>query len=299
MPIAERLFVALQHLLPKRLISRLVGALCRLEAGAATRVAIARFIRHYRVDMREAAAPDPLAYASFNAFFTRPLRDGARPQPADPLALASPADGCISECGPIEDGLLLQVKGLPYALDELFDGDRALAQMFHGGSFATIYLAPYNYHRVHMPLAGQPRLLRHVPGSLYAVNAVTARRVPRLFVRNERVIVVCGTGAQSFAVIMVGALNVGSIELSFLADRVLRNRPLRGLEPHVTVALDAPQLARGAEFGRFNMGSTVIVAAAAGLLDWETTAVAGRAVRTGEPLARLRIAAARADDERD
>ncbi len=283
----QDLFILFQHLLPKRLVSGLVGMLCRLEAGPLTQAVIRWFIRAYGVDMHEAANPDPRSYASFNAFFTRPLQNNARPQPPDPMALASPADGSISQSGAIENDLLLQVKGQPYRLDELFDGDLTLAQLFSGGSFATIYLAPYNYHRVHMPLAGQPRALRHVPGELYAVNTVTARRVPRLFVRNERVIVVFGTGAQSFALIMVGALNVGSIELNFLPERELCNRPLRGLLPHVTVALDAPLLARGAEFGRFNMGSTVIVLAAAGLLEWEPSAVEGRRVRTGEPLARV------------
>jgi len=292
MPTTENLFIALQHLLPKRLLSQCVGALCRVEAGALTRFAIERFIAAYGVDMAEAAQREPAAYASFNAFFTRPLADGCRPQPADPLALASPADGRISQCGAIEDGRLLQVKGLPYALDDLFDGDIALAGHFLGGSFATIYLAPYNYHRVHMPLAGTPRLLRHVPGALYAVNSVTARHVPRLFARNERVIVVCDPGPRAFALVMVGALNVGSIELGFLPGEPFCNRPAAGgLTAGRTHALAVDALARSAEFGRFNMGSTVIVLAAPGLLDWQPDVVENRVVRVGEALGRLRAAA--------
>ena len=280
-----RLFVALQWLLPKRWLSDLIGWLTRIEGGIATRFAIQAFIRIYDVDMRDAAAPDPAAYRSFNAFFTRALRSDARALPDDTTVFVCPADGTLSEFGNLTADRLVQAKGIEYSLFDLFDGDAALAAMFEGGVFATIYLAPYNYHRVHMPCSATARFVRHVPGDLFAVNAATAQGVPHLFCRNERTITVFEVGPHKLAMIMVGALNVGSIELVLPRDEPARNRPHSTMVPHFTLAQDGPTLARGAEFGRFNMGSTVIVVASRDWLVWQNGARGGAAVRLGDPLA--------------
>lgn len=283
---SARLFVALQWLLPKHLLSSLVGWLTHIEGGIATQLAIRVFVRVYRVDMADAAEPDTRAYRSFNAFFTRALRADARPLDAAPDSFLCPADGILSEFGTLNPDRLVQAKGIEYSLLDLFDGDAALAARFAGGSFATIYLAPYNYHRVHMPCAAQARVLRHVPGELFSVNALTAQSVPGLFCRNERTITVFEAGPHSLAMIMVGALNVGSIELKLPTAIPARNRPHSNQASHTSFALDGPSLARGAEFGRFNMGSTVIVIASHGWLTWHTGARTGLPVRMGELLGR-------------
>lgn len=283
---AARLFVALQWLLPKHGLSSLIGRLTRIEGGIATRLAIQAFVRFYGVDMRDAAEPKPAAYASFNAFFTRALRADARPLPDDTTSFVCPADGTLSEFGSLAPDRLVQAKGIEYSLLDLFDGDSALAAMFDGGVFATIYLAPYNYHRVHMPCSANARFLRHVPGELFSVNAVTAHGVARLFCRNERMITVFEVGPHKLAMIMVGALNVGSIELVLPIDKPARNRPHPNLPPRVSLAQDGPSLTRGAEFARFNMGSTVIVTASRGWLAWQDNLRSGLPVRLGEALAR-------------
>ncbi len=286
MKFSSRLFVALQWLLPKTLLSDLVGALTRVEGGALTHFAIRAFVRAFKVDMRDAEQPDCRAYPTFNAFFTRALRDGARPIVDAEDAFVCPADGTLSEFGTLSPDRLVQAKGVDYTLLDLFDGDAALAARFEGGSFATVYLAPYNYHRVHMPCTATARVLRHVPGELFSVNALTAQSVPRLFCRNERTIVVFEAGPHWLALIMVGALNVGSIELVLPGARPARNRPHGNQPPHVSQALDGPTLARGAEFGRFNMGSTVIVTASRGYLSWHESTQAGLPVRMGAWLGR-------------
>ena len=284
---SARFFVALQWLLPKHWLSDVVGWLTRLEGGVATRLAIQAFIRIYGVDMHDAAAPDPAAYPSFNAFFTRALRHDARALPDDPKIFVCPADGTLSEFGKLAPDRLVQAKGIEYSLLDLFDGDAVLAAMFDGGVFATIYLAPYNYHRVHMPCSATARFVRHVPGELFSVNAVTAQAVPRLFCRNERTITVFEAGPHKLAMIMVGALNVGSIELVLPHADPACNRPRSNIAPHLTLALDGHVLTRGAEFGRFNMGSTVIVVGSRGWLTWQDSARSGVPVRLGDPLARV------------
>ena len=283
---SARLFVALQWLLPKHLLSSLIGWLTRIEGGIATQLTIRMFVRVYGVEMADAAEPDTRSYRSFNAFFTRALRADARPLDAALDSFLCPADGTLSEFGMLNPDRLLQAKGIEYSLLDLFDDDAALAARFTGGSFATIYLAPYNYHRVHMPCAAQARVLRHVPGELFSVNAVTAQGVPRLFCRNERTITVFDAGPHSLAMIMVGALNVGSIELVLPTAVPARNRPHNNQASHTSVMLDGPSLARGAEFGRFNMGSTVIVLASRGWLTWHAGARRGLPVRMGELLGR-------------
>lgn len=287
----DRLFVLLQRLLPKQFISALTGTLTRLEGGALTHWAIGVFVRAYGVDLSEAARTRPADYRTFNAFFTRALAPGARPLTADPEAVACAADGCISEQGEIDGATLLQAKGVTYTLRDLLDGDDALAALFHGGSFQTIYLAPYNYHRVHMPLSGTLDRLRYTPGALFSVNARTARALPRLFSRNERVAAVFRNGDNWFALIMVGALNVGSIELTVPVGNAFRNRPRASWSATTTHRISgSQQLERGAEFGRFNMGSTVIVLASAGAVEWDPGFRAGSLVRYGERVGRIKAA---------
>jgi phosphatidylserine decarboxylase len=187
-PLSERLAVAAQHLLPKQALTSMAGAFARWQGGALTTSVIRWFIGRYGVNMAEAADADPAAYASFNDFFTRALKPGARPLvPAD---LVSPVDGAISQLGAIAGDQLLQAKGHSYSTTALVGGDAALAAHFHGGQFATIYLSPRDYHRIHMPCAGRLLRMVHVPGELFSVNPATARGVPGLFARNERVVCV-------------------------------------------------------------------------------------------------------------
>lgn len=278
-----RLFVALQYLLPQHPLSRVVRFLARLRVRWLKDALISGFLRLYDVAMQEAAEPDPRAYESFNAFFTRALRADARPVPADPRVAVMPVDGTISERGSISGDTLVQAKGMTFTTVELLGGDTASASRFAGGSFATVYLAPYNYHRIHMPCSGTLRQAWHVPGSLFSVNAATAAAVPRLFARNERAVCIFDTAAGPMAMVAVGALFVGSIDLVW-AGEVTRVRP-HGVRP-----IDVPDpplvLAAGDELGRFNMGSTVIVLFGSGfeLL----CAPPSQAVRVGDPLARVR-----------
>jgi len=253
-------FAALQHLLPKHLLSRLVYAGTRSERIWLRNLALNIFLGQYRIDMSQAVEPDPYRYPTFNAFFTRALKPEARPIAAEPNALVSPVDGTVSQCGQITHDSIVQAKGRDYSLTELLGGDSALAARYRGGSFATIYLAPYNYHRIHMPLSGMVRQTLYIPGDLFSVNAATARAVPRVFARNERL--VCDFAADQpggcdFAMVFVGALHVGSIETVWCGEV---NPPPRSKQQ--LIAIDTGKgrtLAKGAEAGRFNMGSTVIL----------------------------------------
>ncbi len=193
--VGERAFIGLQYLLPQHLLSRLVGWIAESRIGIVRAALIRMFLGHYPVDLAEAARPDPGSYSSFNDFFTRRLKAGARPLDADPRSAICPADGILSQAGPVTGDTLLQAKGIDYSAAALLGGDPSLAAEFSGGAFATIYLAPHNYHRVHMPLAGTLRLARFVPGDLFSVNATTAASVPGLFTRNERVACVFDTAA--------------------------------------------------------------------------------------------------------
>src|SRR6185295_11884735 len=273
-----RLFVAIQYLLPHHLLSRIVFWATRRQGVSWKNALIRSFLRHFDVNMAEAAEPDPFAYASFNLFFTRALRPGTRPMTTAISAIVCPVDGSVSAAGMIEDDLLLQAKGHSYSLDALLAGDASLARKFRGGRFATLYLAPHNYHRVHMPLAGTLATTTHVPGRLFSVNTVTAARVPGLFARNERVICAFDTEYGPLAVILVGALFVGSMSTVWAGDIT----PRWGRRPSA-IAANARHihLERGAEMGRFNMGSTVILLLA-GNAKWTDSLVAGSSVHVGE-----------------
>ncbi len=288
MALQTRAFIALQYLLPQHALTALVHAATRMQVPAVRRALIAGFRRLYTVDLAEAVAADPDAYASFNDFFTRALRPGARPIASGARTLSSPCDGTVSERGAIDHDRLLQArlaaKNRWYTLGELLVDD-TLAQRFVGGEFATIYLAPHNYHRVHMPLAGTLTGVHYVPGALFSVNGATAASVPRLFARNERVVCTFDTANGPLAVIFVGALNVGSISLVGFGDLTPR-RPRRAVS--LPPPQPAPHFLKGAELGRFNMGSTVILLMPAGSVAWSTDFVPGSPVRMGVAIAQCR-----------
>ena len=273
-----RLFVWLQYLLPQHALSRLVLAATRVRTAWFKNLLIRGFLKLYAVDMTEAAQRDPYAYGSFNEFFTRALKPGVRPIASDASSIASPVDGEVSEAGMIDRDLLLQAKGRRYRLSDLLAG-QDWARRFEGGSFATIYLAPFNYHRVHMPLRGELRETVFVPGRLFSVNALTARRVPGLFARNERVLTLFDTAYGEFALVMVGALNVGSMATVWAGD-------ITPAAKQVIAKISGPKLLleRGAELGRFNMGSTVILLFEPNRLRWNPELCSGRALRLGQPI---------------
>jgi phosphatidylserine decarboxylase len=276
-----RAFVALQHLLPQHGISRLVLAATRSRAPAFKNALIRLFVRGFRPDMSDAVETEPTAYPTFNDFFTRALRPGTRPVDPDPRAIVSPVDGTVSEAGSLTADRLLQAKGHQYTLRALLAGNPAWERTFAGGSFATIYLAPYNYHRIHMPLAGELRECFYVPGRLFSVNRTTAQLVPGLFSRNERVFCGFDAGGIPFGVILVGALNVGSMATVWHGDVTPRKH--REVTPLPVIgALADTTLPKGAEMARFNMGSTVILLWPPRTAEWNDALRAGSTVRMGE-----------------
>ena len=281
-----RWFALLQYLLPQLLMSRLVGALARVRFAGLRRPLIAGFMRAYRPEMADALEPDPQAYQSFNAFFTRQLRAGARPSSPSSRAIDSPVDGRISALGTSREGRLLQAKGRDYTLRALLAGNEALCAHLAGGAYMTIYLAPYNYHRIHMALAGTLSGAWYVPGRLFSVNDTTARHVPGLFARNERVILQFDSQAGPHALVLVGALFVGSMGTVWHGDIAPRRARGAIALPVPSGAVAAP-LARGAELGRFNMGSTVILLLPPGAAGWDAALACGSTLRVGQRLGEL------------
>lgn len=280
---SDRLAVLPQYLLPKQALTSLAGALARSKGGATTTAVIRWFIGRYGVDMNEAANPDPAAYASFNEFFTRALKPGARPMArAD---LVCPVDGAISQFGAIDGERIFQAKGHDYTATALVGGDRALAAQFDGGHFATLYLSPRDYHRIHMPCAGRLRRMVHVPGALFSVNPTTARGVPGLFARNERVVCVFdGHGATPgpWVLVLVGATIVGSMATVWHG---VVNPPRPGSLREWRYDDQDIRLAQGDEMGRFLLGSTVVLLFPKGPLAFNPAWAPGGAIRLGEPMA--------------
>ena len=279
---SDRAFTALVGLLAQHALSRAVHAVTRVRARFVRTALIGVFQRIYKVDLADAAPAPEDGYPSFNAFFTRALAPGRRPVQGDSLTLVSPADAVVSQAGAIQAGRIFQAKGHDFDVLELLGGQTDLASPFAGGRFATLYLSPRDYHRVHSPLDFELRTQVHVPGRLYSVNAATTRARPRLFARNERVVCYGETPAGPMAIVLVGALFVGSIETVWAGEntppagrRVVRREFPRGAE--------AVRIARGEELGRFNMGSTVIVLTGPNIA-WNEPVVADATVRVGQTI---------------
>ena len=283
----SHLSVLMQYLLPQHALSRLVSILA--ESRLCKNLFINAFIKRYRVDLSEALIHEVTEFKNFNAFFTRELKADARPIEDDADAIICPADGAISQLGSIRDNQLLQAKGCYYTLTNLLGGDSAMASLFEAGSFATIYLAPRNYHRVHMPLGGRLTKMIYVPGKLFSVNQTTASMVPNLFARNERVVCLFQTQAGPMAVILVGAMIVAGIETVWSGQvcpsaqvRTIRTTQFSEHRPPI-------ELATGAEMGRFKLGSTAIVLFGHGAIDLDAALEENSAVRMGQLLARIRV----------
>lgn len=278
----ERLQVLIQHLLPKRSLTEIAGRVARTEGGSLTTKLIQWFVRKYGVDMSEAANPDVGSFSSFNEFFTRSLRLGARPL-AD-ADFISPVDGAISQLGSIDDHHILQAKNHRFTTTELVGGDAALAAQFRHGSFANLYLSPKDYHRLHMPCDGQLMRMIYVPGSLFSVNPVTARGVPKLFARNERVVCVFESLQHGpFVSVLVGATIVGSIATVWHG---VVNPKRTGKIAEWTYADQPVALRQGDEFGRFLLGSTIVMLFGPRTIAFNEHWVSGRSVRLGEMMGR-------------
>lgn len=280
----DRLFALLLHLLPHHLLSSAIHWLTRSQWRPLKNQLISTAISLYKIDMEQAEENNPLNYPSFNHFFTRALRPGARPLAEETAAVACPVDGAVSQCGRIDSGRIFQAKGIDFSLEELLGGERDWSARFLDGSFATIYLSPRDYHRVHMPLAGKLKKMLHVPGRLFSVSPSTTRTLPRLFCRNERVISLFETPAGPMAVIMVGAIFVASMETVWAGTVTPATRRVSewryGKKPPRGTTLE-----RGAEMGRFNMGSTVILLFGPDAVEWQERLQPGTRVLMGEAIA--------------
>jgi len=275
----DRLAVALQYLLPKQLLTALAGRFASARLGGLTTAVIRWFVPRYGVNMAEAAESDVARYSTFNAFFTRALREGARPLAASELVC--PVDGAISQLGAITGDRIVQAKGHDYTTTALVGGDAALAAQFANGSFATIYLSPKDYHRIHMPCDGTLRRMVHVPGDLFSVNPATARGVPGLFARNERVVCVFDGAHGPFVLVLVGATIVGSMATSWHG---VVNPPRPGMVRAWDYADGAVRLRQGDEMGQFLLGSTVVLLWPAPGVVFNAEWRAERAVRLGEAM---------------
>jgi phosphatidylserine decarboxylase len=295
MSTSEKLFALGQHVLPQHLLSRLMGSITRCRNTAFKDAMIRSFIRLYGVDMGQALEPNPSAYGCFNEFFTRALRPETRPIAPDPDTVACPADGTVSRIGAISEGRIIQAKGKDFSVIELLGGHQENAKLFANGRFATIYLSPRDYHRLHMPVNGTLREMIHVPGKLFSVNAATTANVPNLFARNERVVTLFDTEVGPMALVLVGAIFVASIETVWHG---VVTPPTSATVRSWHYPESSPALSRGQEMGRFNMGSTVIVLFGDGVVEWEESLIADSIVRMGQSLGRLTRHTAQNSDRR-
>lgn len=281
MTFKESLTTLPQYILPHHPLSRLMRQLTHSENKTWKNLFIKQIISFYGVNMDEAKDSDTNSYPSFNQFFTRELKAGARTIANNNGDIACPADGAVSQAGDISDGNIIQAKGKSYTATDLLGGDEQRAAPFKNGKFTTIYLSPKDYHRLHMPLDGILKEMIHVPGRLFSVNAATANSVPRLFARNERVVAIFDTEIGPMALILVGAIFVASIETVWHGEV----SPPTAKEIQSWQYTDnAPQLKRGDEMGRFNMGSTIIVLYGKDVMNWEETMVPGKKVQLGEKI---------------
>ena len=277
---SDRLAVLPQYLMPKQALTTLAGKFASARLGGLTTSVIRWFVSRYNVNMAEAANPDITSYASFNDFFTRALKPGARPlAQAD---LICPVDGAISQLGPIAKDQIFQAKGHTYSTTALLGGDAAQAARFEDGHFATLYLSPRDYHRIHMPCAGELTRMVHVPGDLFSVNPTTARGVPGLFARNERVVCFFESAQGPFVLVLVGATIVGSMATVWHGQV---NPPRSGTLQHWDYPKGQVRLEKGQEMGRFLLGSTVVMLFPRGPLQFNPAWAPTRAIALGEAMA--------------
>ena len=279
-----RLFVVLQYLLPKFWLTAVVYRLARISTPAIKDFLITRFVSLYDVEIDEVELDVPAGFRTFNDFFIRELEDGARPIDASPESIVSPADGTLSRSGRLLAGSIMQAKGIDYTLEDLLATDLEQAAALADGSFATIYLAPYDYHRVHAPFDGKVVAARYVPGDLFSVNAATAKSVAGLFRRNERLVLHFETPQGPAAVILVGALNVGSISTPWSGQ--IRPRK-NGVVETIDLSNGPDTIKKGDLLGWFNMGSTVIVLMPEGSCEWHDDLEPGKTVRMGESIGKM------------
>lgn len=286
MSVIDRILTLPQHVAPHHRLSQLAWRIARSENQLFKNLLIRGFMWRYDIDLSEAERTDIADYNSFNDFFTRALRPGSRPLSSDATAIVGPADGTISQIGAIDGERLLQAKGRYYSIGALLADSSAAPRRYTGGSFATIYLAPHNYHRVHAPVAGTISRVAYIPGRLFSVNDRTARCVDNLFARNERIIVEMQSSIGEIAVILVGAMLVSSMELT-CCDVAAALQATSDATTTTSIDLSAAPCAieLGAELGRFNMGSTVILLAPAGRLTWASELEHGVDVRVGQTIA--------------
>jgi phosphatidylserine decarboxylase len=277
------LWSSVQHVLPHHAISRLIGGVANSNFQPLARPLLRWFVNAYNVDLSDALRTSVDQYKSFNDLFTRRLQDNARPLEGDEQTIVSPVDGTLSEFGPIQGDQLMQAKGKHFTLQALL-ADQALADKYHGGHFATIYLAPYNYHRIHMPSAGKVLSMSLVPGRLFSVNTATAADVNNLFARNERVVTQIAGDTSFYALIAVGALNVGSIETDW--HGVVTPGGGRHVKTWNYSEYDPRE--RGAPWGHFNLGSTVILVWPPDAVELSSSLQVGQTLRLGQRIARWR-----------
>jgi len=279
-----RLFVILQYLLPHHGLSRLVAILANSRWPLIKNPLIFLFMRRFKVDLGEAITRDYRQFDTFNAFFTRQLAEGARPLDGDDSVIVSPADGAVSQLGPVQDQLLFQAKGINYSAVDLLGGDQQDAESFRNGSFITIYLSPRDYHRIHMPVSGKLKKTVYVPGRLFSVNQKTTERVSGLFTRNERLVCFFDTQAGPMALVLVGAMIVAGIE-TIWAGQVCPNRHGE-LTTDYSDQIPPVELVKGAEMGRFKLGSTVILLFGPGAVSLEKEIHADDPIKLGKSIAK-------------
>lgn len=280
----NKLFILFQFIVPQHLLSRLVGKIADCETSWVKNTFISWFAKKYQINMTEAQEEIPTNYPSFNAFFTRALKDDAREIDMSAGSIASPADGAISQLGKIEHGRIFQAKGRSYGLTTLLGGDQTRAEQFINGEFATVYLSPRDYHRVHMPVTGTLTHSIYVPGDLFSVNQVTAEGVDQLFARNERLVAFFDTEHGPMAMVLVGAMIVAGIETVWGGQEAPRLRqPIH--QSFLSETREPVVLEKGAEMGRFKLGSTVILLFGENAINWQEQLAAESPVRLGEVLA--------------
>ena len=276
----DTLFIIFQYLVPQHLLSRCIGKLAGCETPWIKNPLIKFFINKYKVNMDEAAIKDLREFKSFNDFFCRKLHTEARPISEEAQYIVSPADGVFSQLGDIKDGRIIQAKGQTFSLNELLGVDNDTNQVFKDGQFATIYLSPKDYHRVHMPLAGTLKQATHIPGRLFSVNLTTCENIPRLYARNERLVTIFETEIGPVAMILVGAMVVASIETAWGGQVSPAGKCITNINYQEKIHLN-----KGDEMGRFKLGSTVILLFPKDTITWDNNFQAESNVRMGERIA--------------